>query len=1134
MNTFNAKVIEKKWQDYWEEHGTYRVDIDTERKKFYALVEFPYPSGEGLHTGHVRGYTAMDILARKRRMEGYNVLYPIGWDAFGLPTENYAIKTSIHPEQVTKKNTDTFRRQLQSLGFAFDWSREINTTDPEYYQWTQWIFLQLFKKGLAYKAKMEINWCPSCKIGLANEEAQGGVCERCGGPTEKREKEQWMLAITKYADRLDKDLDTVDYWDKIKVQQRNWIGRSEGAVVKFPIKSSASPQPSPQLRRGEKMQEFLEVFTTRVDTIFSGTFLILAPEHPLVKKLLKCHPALDAGSRLNLDSRVKPENDNSFVVENYEEIQHYIDSVKKKTEIERLDATREKTGVEVKGITVVNPANGDELPVWISDFVLGHYGTGAVFADAHDERDSIFAKKYGIPLKISIAPFFTQKEGKDAVRPDMPTVRRKTAFAFVKHWSEDKYLCLDWEKFGWHSGIIGGIEEGEDAVAAGLREIIEETGYQHPVFHQYVGGVMHANFYAVHKQVNRYADGIGMLFQLKDDAWEQPDEAKTVNHKAVWIDGSEMGTFLNLDNFVYMWEALRDGREYFTGEGVLVNSGQFDGLMSAEARPQIIAWLAERGLAETKVNFKLRDWVFSRQRYWGDPIPMVKCERCGVAEAETKLSVNFYDEAIWKRVLSGEKTIETRALNPEEPERYFGDVHVGDIVKFVLKKTGEEKLFRIKTVFNFAHVSELFEKKEIHGKIFAEQYTTLKSLEEGYDKLAPGYTDKINQNGLVGWEVEYVSAGKWVPLPEDELPLKLPKVETYTPTDTGESPLAGITEWVETTCPVCGGPATRETDTMPNWAGSSWYYLRYTDPKNSEALASREALEYFTPVDWYNGGMEHTTLHLLYSRFWHKFLFDIGVVPTSEPYQKRTSHGLILAEGGVKMSKSKGNVVNPDSVVAAYGADTLRVYEMFMGPFDQPVAWSMDSISGSRRFLDRVWKLQEKVAPTPQSQSTTPAPLGQRSGKCEILLHQTIKKVSEDIEAMRFNTAVSALMIFVNEAEKVATIEKDAYEKFLILLSPFAPHITEELWRVLGHTESIFVEATWPVADERFLKNDTVEIAVQVNGKLRASFAIATDADEATVRATAESDPRIAIYLTDKTIQKVIFVPNRLMNFVIS
>lgn len=864
---YDPKEIEAKWQAYWEEHGLFHAKTGSKKRKFYALVEFPYPSGDGLHVGHVRPYVALDSLARKRRMEGYEVLYPFGWDAFGLPTENYAVKHGIHPEVVTKKNTDNFRRQVQNIGISFDWSREINTTDPKYYKWTQWIFLQLFKKGLAYKQKMDINWCPSCKIGLANEEAVGGVCERCGGPTEKREKEQWMLAITKYADRLDRDLDMVDYPDRVKTQQRNWIGKSEGTLVKFRIREQIR-----QLAEGSGEQgtgsDFIEVFTTRVDTIFSGTFLVLAPEHPLVEKM---------------HSRIS----------NYLEVCEYVKSIKKKSEQDRLDSGNEKTGVELKGIKAINPASGDAMPVWIADFVLAHYGTGAVFADAHDERDFFLAKKYEIPLKVSILPEHAKPED------------------------------------------------------------------------------------------------ITRISQLDD---------------------------------------------CFSGEGILVNSGLFDGLRSADARPKIVNWLEQQGLAREYISYKLRDWVFSRQRYWGEPIPLVFCAEC--------------------------------------------------------KKRTDNK-----------------------------QRTT--------------------DN-----EGEALNSG-WVAVPEEELPLELPKVASYVPTETGESPLAAMEEWVKTTCPVCEGPARRETDTMPNWAGSSWYYLRYTDPKNNQTLASQEALEYWMRlsvrnaprsnrgaggVDWYNGGMEHTTLHLLYSRFWHKFLFDIGVVPTAEPYAKRTSHGLILAEGGVKMSKSKGNVVNPDDIVRRFGADTLRVYEMFMGPFEQAVAWSEESIAGARRFLEKVWKLQRTVnkQPTTNNKQTR----GNDKRLLRIALHKTIKKVSEDIEAMRFNTAISALMILVNEMEKSESVAREDFEVLLILLSPFAPHMAEELWERAGNTSPI-LSAVWPEADPKLLKENTVEMVVQINGKLRARLRVAAGLSQEDAESAARAEVLVAKHLDGKEIRKTIFVPDRLVNFVV-
>ncbi len=808
-NEYNHIKIEKKWQSYWEKKKIYQAKTGLKGKKFYGLIEFPYPSGSGLHVGHIRSNTAMDIIARKRRMEGYNVLYPIGWDAFGLPTENYAIKTGINPEKVTKINTGVFRKQLKEGGFSFDWSREVNTTDPKYYKWTQWIFLQMFKKGLAYKKKTEINWCTSCKIGLANEEVVAGVCERCGGKVVKKEKEQWMLAITKYADRLDKDLDKVNYLEKIKIQQRNWIGKSEGAIVKFQVKNS---------------NKFIEVFTTRIDTIFSGTFLVLAPEHPFIKENLKLF-------------------DNTSLIEKY------IEEIKNKPDIDRT-ADDNKTGIELQGFKVINPANGKEISIWVSDFVLMSYGTGAVFADAHDKRDFDMAKKYNIPLSVSIRP-------------------------------QDNNL----------------------------------------------------------------------------------------------------------------FERVKSLQECYEGEGVLFNSEEYDGLTSREARPKIIEWLALKNLASKTVKYKLRDWVFSRQRYWGEPIPIISCDKCG-----------------------------------------------------------------------------------------------------------------------------------YIPVPEKDLPVLLPKVKSYKPTDTGESPLSNISKWVNTTCPKCKGKAKRETDTMPNWAGSSWYFLRYTDPKNNKEFASKKALSYWMKngIDWYNGGMEHTTLHLLYSRFWHKFLFDLKLVPTSEPYMKRTSHGMILAEGGEKMSKSRGTVVNPDQIIKLYGADTLRLYEMFIGPFDQAVSWNTESIIGPRRFLDKIWKISQKINKNPKIKTDE---------NVESLLHRTIKKVSEDIEGMNFNTCISSMMILVNEMEK-QNINKKDFEMFLQILAPFAPHITEELWSLLGGKKSIHINS-WPKYDKKKIKDDQIKIAVQVNGKVRAEILIGKDIKEGEVKNLVMTLESLKPWISGFEIKKFIYIPGRIVNIVV-
>ena len=797
---YDFAAIEKKWQDKWEECGCFHVEIDHSKPKFYALVEFPYPSGAGLHVGHPRSYTALDIVCRKRRLEGYNVLYPMGWDAFGLPTENFAIKNHIHPSIVTKKNVDRFRSQLKALGLSFDWRREVNTTDPSYYKWTQWIFLQLFKQGLAYKKEMSVNWCTGCKCVLANEEVVGGVCERCGSEVVHKVKSQWMLAITKYAQRLIDDIDELDYIDRVKVQQKNWIGRSTGAEVDFT----------------STLGDTITVYTTRCDTLFGATYMVISPEHPLIEKW--------ADKLTNID-----------------EVRAYQLAASKKSDFERTEVAKDKTGVKLEGVRAINPVNNTEIPIFISDYVLVSYGTGAIMAvPAHDTRDWEFAKKFDLP-------------------------------------------------------IIEVVKGGED----------------------------------VQK------------------------------------------------------EAFTDCET-----GILVNSGFLDGLSVEDAKTKMIEFLTEKGIGHAKVNYKLRDWVFSRQRYWGEPIPIVHCEKCGA-----------------------------------------------------------------------------------------------------------------------------------VALPEDQLPLLLPEVESYEPTDNGESPLAKMTDWVNTTCPCCGGPAKRETDTMPQWAGSSWYFLRYMDPHNDKELASKEALEYWSPVDWYNGGMEHTTLHLLYSRFWHKFLYDIGVVPTKEPYAKRTSHGMILGEGNVKMSKSLGNVVNPDEIVQTYGADTMRLYEMFMGDFEKAAPWSPNSIKGCKRFLDRTFNLQEKVVD------------GGIRPEFESMIHKTIKKVTEDIETLKFNTAIAQLMTWLNDVEKCGSISKEEYKIYLMLLDPFAPHICEEIWENMEFGDMI-VNQQWPKYDEAKCVDETVEIAVQITGKVRARINIPADSTQEQAIAAAKADPTIAGLLEGKNIVKEIYVPGRLVNIV--
>ena len=797
---YNHHEVEKKWQAVWDDEKAFQASDDYSKPKYYALVEFPYPSGAGLHVGHPRPYTALDIVARKRRMQGYNVLYPMGWDAFGLPTENYAIKNHIHPKIVTKNNVERFKGQLHSLGYSFDWEREINTTDPRYYKWTQWIFLKLFNAGLAYKAQMPINWCTSCKVGLANEEVVNGVCERCGSEIVRKVKSQWMLKITDYADKLLEGLETVDYIERIKVSQKNWIGKSTGAEVDFLLKDK---------------EDKMRVYTTRPDTLFGVTYMVMSPEHPFIDKYKED-------------------------IENWDEVAAYRELAARKSDFERTELAKEKTGVMLRGLTAVNPVNGKEIPVWISDYVLMSYGTGAIMAvPAHDERDWEFAKKFNMPI----------------------------------------------------------IE-----VVAGSPVDVNE---------------------------------------------------------AVFTD---------------------------VETGTLVNSDFLNGLSVADAKVKITEFLTEKGIGHSKTNFKLRDWVFSRQRYWGEPIPIVKCEKCG-----------------------------------------------------------------------------------------------------------------------------------YVPLPESELPLELPEVESYMPTDNGESPLAKMTDWVRTTCPKCGGPAERETDTMPQWAGSSWYFLRYIDPENEKELAGREALDYWMPVDWYNGGMEHTTLHLLYSRFWHRFLYDEKVVPCPEPYAKRTSHGMILGSNGEKMSKSRGNVVNPDDIVREYGADTLRTYEMFIGAFDLSAAWSDEGVRGCRRFLERVWKLQELVNGEPGY-----------SKDLEVKMHQTIKKVSNDFETLKYNTAIAAMMALINEFYRKSSVTKGEYRTLLTLLNPVAPHITEELWQRCGYEGRIY-QSAWPEYDEAKTVEATIEIAVQINGKTRATLNIARDEEKDQVIARAKE--AIAAKLTG-TVIKEIYVPGKIVNIV--
>ncbi len=982
---YDPKKIEGKWQKAWDKSGIYRAKDVSKKPKWYSLIEFPYPSGDGLHTGHIRSNTAMDIISRKRRMEGYNVLYPIGWDAFGLPTENYAIKTGVHPAKVTKQNTDTFRRQLKAVGFSFDWSREINTTDPDYYRFTQWIFLQLFKKGLAYKQKSLVNWCPKDKTGLANEEVVNGCCERCGTAVEKKEKEQWMLKITAYADRLDKDLDTVDYLPQIKLQQRNWIGRSEGAEIPFLLNFTKNPADNEHRGPGGERAQ-LTVFTTRPDTLFGATYLVLSPEHLWVTL------ATDA---------------DHDVLANKEEVKAYVAAVRNKTEIERTAADKEKTGIRLEGVEAIHPATGEALPIFVADYVLASYGTGAIMAvPAHDERDHAFAEKYDLPIRQVIEPKFIGESGEGAIKPDLPFIKREAVCAIVRNPHDDRYLCISWKGLHMHGLVTGGIEAGEDIVECARREVLEETGYANLRHITTAPVAINTYFYHRVKQQNRHAHFRFVFFDLENEEQIPVDEKEAALHEIVWKKKAELKDFFSVFEGQFLVSLLNNSNYLYTGEGLMLNSAEFSDLDSAVAKEAIT-----KRFGTPKTSYKLRDWVFSRQRYWGEPIPLVHCDHCA-------------------------------------------------------------------------------------------------------------QTNSVQ--------------GGWVAIPEKDLPVKLPTVKDYQPSDDGESPLARVPKWVNTKCPVCKGRATRETDTMPNWAGSSWYFLRYVDPKNKKSLASMEKLKYWmgetglprseahpaTGVDWYNGGMEHTTLHLLYSRFWNKFLYDIGMVPVEEPYQKRTAHGMILGEGGVKMSKSKGNVVNPDLIVKNYGADTLRIYEMFMGPFDQAITWNTESIIGSRRFLDKIWALSQKVGKNKDDKEFA------------VLTNKTIKKVTEDIESMAFNTAISAMMVWSNEADKLAIVPVGHFEVFLKLLAPFAPHLTEELWQILGHRKSIHLEK-WPEHDPTQLVDELVIVAVQVNGRVRHTLNVNRIATEEDVKKMALNNDIIKKWIDNQPIKKIIYVPGKIVNIVV-
>ncbi len=944
---YDHSKIEKKWRDVWAKSKIYTTpDSVPGKDNFYLLVEFPYPSGN-LHVGHWYAFAVPDILARKKRMDGKNVLYPIGFDAFGLPAENAAIKNGVNPRQWTENNIAYMKTQIESMGTTFDWSREVATIDPAYYKWTQWLFLQLYKKGLVYQRETAVNWCPTDKTVLANEQVVDGKCERCGAEVVQRQMLQWNIKITDYADRLIDDLAALDWPEQIKESQRNWIGRSEGALISF------------QLLAGS-LQEEVEVFTTRPDTLFGATYLVLSPEHPLVGQICV-----------------------SQTCTNNKEVVDYVKAASKKTELER-QANKEKTGVQLKGVMAVNPATGEKIPMFIADYVLAHYGTGAIMAvPAHDERDFEFAKKFSLPIKDVIAPLVIRSSGQDAFRNEEPVVERTAAMAVVKHWQDDKYLCLNWAWNDIHGFVTGGIEEGEDPVAAAKREIEEETGYSSAEFVRGLGSRTHVKFYAGNKKTNRFAHFTPLLFKLKDDARQPVAEEESKIHEAVWIDADKLNDYLNRDDFKLVWNRVLKEAAY-TGPGILENSGDFDGMTVADAKK---AMTEKYGRA--KKTYKLRDWIVSRQRYWGVPIPIVHCGVCG-----------------------------TQAV------------------------------------------------------------------------------------------------------PDTQLPVVLPDVEDYLPEGSGKSPLAKKKDFVQTMCPACNGVAERETDTLDTFVDSSWYFLRYTDPRNNTQFADSSKQKNWMPVDLYSGGAEHTTMHLLYSRFWHKALFDLGLVADSEPYKHRMNRSLILGPDGQKMSKSKGNVVDPDSVVAQLGADTVRMYLAFIGPYNEVSSspWYPDGGVGIRRFLERVARTEEYV----------------QEGDVEELdsiLHKTVKKVGDDIEAMKFNTAISQLMIFLNAVEKEKKIGKRQWETVLKVLTPFAPHLAEELWHAVGNSDSIHLQ-TWPAFDASKLIEKEVTIAIQINGKTRGEVVLASDSDKDAVESAARQ--AMAEKLSGKTVVRIIVVLNRLVNFVVS
>jgi len=975
---YNFKKIEKKWQKKWQDAKIFETKEDSKKEKFYCLDMFPYPSGSGLHVGHPKGYIATDIVARYKMLSGFNVLHPMGFDSFGLPAENFAIKNKIHPQIAVNKNIEVFKKQLEKFGFTYDWNRQVITSDPNYYKWTQWIFLKLFEKGLVYESFEPINWCPSCKTGLANEDLENGKCERCGSDIEKKPMRQWVLRMTDYAEKLLDDLKLVDWEKSIIDQQINWIGKSEGAEIKFKVKSGKL-----------KVNYELNIFTTRPDTLFGATYMVVAPEHEIIK---------------NQKSKIKNQN----------EIEKYVKKAKNKSDLERAELQKQKTGVEIKGIKAINPANNEEIPIFVADYVLPHYGTGAIMAvPAHDERDWEFAKKYNLPVKEVIRFSYERQEGPDAVKKNLPLDERVTLVCVIKHWKDNKYLGVHWTLNDWHGFVTGGVANNEDYPTAGIREIQEETGYSNIEFIKTLGFPVDAKFYQSQKNVNRWAHYTPLLFKLKDGKTHPIDEAEKKLHKLHWLTPEEMDKFLNRVSIRLIWQRVL-GNDCFTGEGILINSGKFNGMTSEKARNEITKFV--NGKNTTK--YKMRDWVFSRQRYWGEPFPLVFCKNCA------------------------------------------------------------EKL------------------KNKNLKLKAEKFSKGELLNPG-----------------------------WITTPEDQLPIKLPEVKSYEPTGTGESPLANINKWVNTTCPKCGGQARRETNTMPQWAGSSWYYLRYCDPKNNKRLANSDKLKYWLEpkgVDLYVGGAEHATRHLLYARFWHKFLYDLNVVSTKEPFYRLQHVGLIRGEDGRKMSKRWGNVINPDDVIKIYGADALRCYEMFMGPFVDSISWSTAGVKGVYRFLEKVWKLNEKAIDMKSEVDT--------NSNVANLLNKTIKKVADDIESFRFNTAISTLMILVNEMNSQQHINLHDYKILLRLLSPFAPHISEELWEKSGETSSIFT-TSWPKFQD--ISEEKTKIVIQINGKVRANIEVNISDNQDEVFEIAKKHENVKKYLSNMPVKKIVYIPGKIFSIVI-